>query len=145
MQRKQSFAGAAQGKYGDKVSHLGIVAKLVVLRVVHPLCDRNQVPGLLGQLFDFFAREPFPSILSGVAIVCTLPPYYGSTLPKDEHVVGQPGAESVVGRWAPADSCAVAIRWKGGSEWPPSAFDRRQPGVYSGSTLTRTGICGPGA
>src|ERR1700730_3901817 len=58
LQRKQPFAGVAQGKHGNKIRHLGVVAKPVILGVVHLLCHRNHVPGLLRQLFDLFARKP---------------------------------------------------------------------------------------
>jgi hypothetical protein len=58
LPREQSFAGAAQGKHGNKVRYLGVVAKLVVLSVVHLLRYRYHVPRLLRQLFDLFAGKP---------------------------------------------------------------------------------------
>src|ERR1700681_1789836 len=63
LQRKQSFAGAAQSKHATNVRHLGLVVKLVILRVVHLLCHRNHVSGLLRQLFDFFAPKPLSTFV----------------------------------------------------------------------------------
>src|ERR1700682_2183636 len=63
LQRKQSFVGAAQSKHANNVRHLGLAVKLSIPPVVHLLCHRNHVPGLLRQLFDLFARKPLSTFV----------------------------------------------------------------------------------